>query len=293
MKFVLVGHFSLDVRHTEGDGEDERMGGLYLATSMLSSRAGRGDVIVPVCGIAREEYSRVAAAFEALPGVSTEALYKTDGPVHRVHLIERPGAAAVVCSRDISQPIPYERLRRHVAADGLLVNMLSGFDITLETLDQIRIAAREEKTWLHLDIHNLTLGVNERHERFRRPVETWRRWAFMIDTVQMNEEEAGMLDATMPDEGTLIGHMLTLGVKGVVVTRGPRGLTIYTDMQKHLWREDVAVEGGDGRNVTGSGDRFGAAFLYNLLTMKDIPASARSAAAALHDVSLGASGHTV
>jgi hypothetical protein len=284
MKFVLVGHFSLDVHHP-GEGEEvERPGGLFLAAAMLSSRAGRGDVIVPICGIPREEFARVAAAFEELPGVSPEGLFKIDGPMHRVHQFDRPDGPSVVCVKDFAAPIPYERIRRHVEADGLLVNMLSGFDITLETLDQIRIAAREEKTWLHLDVHNLTLGVNERHERFRRPVETWRRWAFMIDTVQMNEEEAGALDATTHDEGTLVGHMLTLGVRGVVVTRGARGLTVFTDEQKHLRREELSFPDTNGRAITGAGDRFGAAFLYNVLTMKDIAASARSAAETLHDL---------
>ncbi|MGA9119180.1 MAG: carbohydrate kinase family protein, partial [Bacteroidota bacterium] len=141
------------------------------------------------------------------------------------------------------------------------------------------------KTVIHFDFHNLTLGVNERHERYRRPVETWRRWAFMIDTVQLNEEEVASLDGSMHDERALIGHMLTLGVKGVLVTRGSKGLTVYIDNQKHLVREDVAIAPADGQEMIGAGDRFGAAFLHSVLNLKNISESARAVAASMSDIS--------
>ena len=284
MKFVLVGHFCFDVCHPAEGEQDERLGGIFNAASMLSLLSGKSNTIVPVCGIARDDFARVASAFEDLPGVSTDGLYKIDMPTNRVHVFPGANGQSVVCSKDIAPPIPFERLRRHIASDGMLVNMISGFDITLETLDQIRIQSREERTVLHFDFHNLTLGKNDRNERYRRPLDTWRRWAFMVDTIQLNEEEIAGLDHAISNETSIIGHMLTLGVKGVVVTRGSRGLTVYVDSQKHVVRQDLEIEPFDGNAPLGSGDQFGAAFFFNFVTTKDIIASAHAAASAVSKI---------
>ncbi len=279
MKFLLVGHFCYDVLHPADAPEQEQLGGIYYAAAMLSALAGKADTITPVCGIAREDFARTAAAFEALPGVSTDALYKLDSPTNRVHLFPGPEGVTTVCSRDIAPPIPFERIRRYLKADAVLVNMISGFDIALETLDQIRMAARDDAIPVHFDFHNLTLGINERHDRFRRPVEAWRRWAFMVDTIQLNEEELAGLDERPAGEDQTVGHILTLGVKGVLVTRGARGRTVFTDVHKHVTRTDLpAVPPPEDKVLIAAGDRFGAAFLYYYLKSKNILAAAGDAA---------------
>ncbi len=281
MKFALVGHFCFDIHHSGNGSDEERPGGIFNAAAMLSRIAGRSNTIVPVFGVAKEDYARVSGLLEELPGVSMDGVYKIDAPTNRVHVYSTPEGRSVACSKDIAPPISFDRLRRHISADGILINMISGFDITLETLDQVRMLAREEKTVIHFDVHNLTLGLNERHERFRRPVEAWRRWAFMIDTVQLNEEELLGLDAAISDERSIVGHILTLGVRGVLVTRGANGVTVYLDTQKHVSRQDIEIVPSDGEDLIGSGDRFGAAFLYGLVTSNDIAGSARTAVESL------------
>ncbi len=282
MKFLLVGHFCFDVLHPADAPEQERLGGIFHAAAMLSGLAGKTDTITPVCGIAREDFARVTAAFAALPGVSTDALYKLDSPANRVHLFPGQGSVTTVCSRDIAPPVPFERLRRCLKVDAILVNMISGFDLALETLDQIRMAARDDGIPIHFDFHNLTLGINDRHDRFRRPVEAWRRWAFMVDTVQLNEEEIAGLDERPLSEEQTVGHLLTLGVKGVLVTRGARGLTVFTDEHKHVTRAEVpAAPLPEDAMLIAGGDRFGAAFLYSYMKIRNIPAAAGDAARAV------------
>ena len=206
------------------------------------------------------------------------SLYKIDTPTNRVHVFPGPRGSAILCSRDIAPPIPFERLRRQLGADALLINMVSSFDLALETLDQIRMAAREAATPIHLDVHNLTQGVNERQERFRRPLDTWRRWAFMIDTVQLNEDEVAGLDPSGAGEEKTVGHMLTLGVKGILITRGARGVSVYTDEHKHVARADIPAEPlPEGTDVTGGGDMFGAAFLFHYTRARQAAAAAGEA----------------
>jgi sugar/nucleoside kinase (ribokinase family) len=140
--------------------------------------------------------------------------------------------------------------------------MISGSDITLDTMDHLRMAVRGEEIPIHFDYHGLTTGINADHERYRRPLPEWRRWAFMNDSIQLNEEEAAGLTVEGLGEEQTVGHLLTLGVKAVVVTRGSRGASVFTSEHKHILRKDVGGSHPSVANTVGSGDVFGAAFLF-------------------------------
>jgi sugar/nucleoside kinase (ribokinase family) len=122
--------------------------------------------------------------------------------------------------------------------------------------------------------------VNERHERFRRPLADWRRWAFMIDTIQLNEEEIAGLTVETMEEERAVGHILMLGVKGVLITRGARGVSVYLNEQKKVVRTDLAAPAVDpAGSPVGRGDMFGAAFLYHYVKNHNVLAAAESAQA--------------
>jgi sugar/nucleoside kinase (ribokinase family) len=158
--------------------------------------------------------------------------------------------------------------------------MISGFDIELETLDSIRMTTRERGTPIHLDLHSLTLGVDQQNGRFRRPVEEWRRWAFMVETLQMNEEEIAGLTIDRMSEQQTAGHLLTLGTEGVIVTKGSRGSTIYFNEKKQIARKEIPPVGaGSVLDTTGCGDIFGAAFFARYLKTRDLAASVSFAGA--------------
>src|SRR5512140_3553434 len=183
MKFLLLGHFCFDVSHPHHGAEQVRYGGIYHALATMASIMEKGDTAIPVFGLGKGEYDQVIDNLSRLPNVSTEGIFKLQGPANRVHFYASPDHPPVECSIDIAPPIPYEKIRRYLSVNGVLINMASGMDVTLETLDHIRMAIRDHKISLHFDYHNLTLGIGEEHQRYRRPVEDWRRWAFMTDTV--------------------------------------------------------------------------------------------------------------
>ena len=158
----------------------------------------------------------------------------------------------------------------HLDADMILVNMISGFDITLETLDEIRMEVREQHTPVYLDVHSLTLGVRADFTRFHRPVELWRRWLFMLHAVQMNEEESAVLSGGQLGEIPLANHILALNTKVFNLTRGGSGCTSFIDNHKHLQRVDapgIAIEGEI--DPTGCGDVFGAAYCARYMRTRD------------------------
>lgn len=284
MKILVLGHLAVDVDHCSGSEATETTAGIFRSVAALSAMIGRTDTIIPVCGVGREEYRSVLDQCAALPGVETAGIYQSDTPTHRVHFYRGPDGSTTACAREIGRPIPFERIRKYLDVSGVLITMSSGQDLSLETLDEIRMAVRARGLPIHLDIHNLARGVNDRHERMLRPVPEWRRWAFMVDTVQGSEEEINALHPDAQTEETLVGHLFTLCVRRLLVTRGARGATIYRNERKHALREDLpAAAVSDQRETVGAGDVFAAAFMSSLLRSGDEIAAARVAVAAAAD----------
>jgi adenosine kinase len=274
MKFLVVGHLCLDVIHPVEGPDVESYGGIYYSLATLASLSRPSDIVSPVFGVNKADYPALIEHLKIFPNVETSGIYKFDEPTNKVHLYYKDRQNRIECSKDIAKPIPYEKIRRHLSVDGILVNMISGFDVTIETLDHIRLAIRSHNIPLHFDYHSLTLGVKENHERFRRPVEDWRRWAFMDDTVQLNEEEIGGLAVEGLTEKQAAGHLLTLSVKGVVVTKGDRGATMYYNEHKKILQKDFdGIKLEHSLDATGCGDVFGGAFLLQYAKTNDLLAA--------------------
>jgi hypothetical protein len=288
MRLLVLGHLSLDVFHPAEGNEVEEPGGLFRTVAALSALCGKNDRIIPVAGAGTKEYSQILVRLESLPGVEKDGIFRQTTPVNKVHYYFRDQKEFVECARELAPPIPYQRIKPHLDADGILINMTSGQDISLETLDEIRMAVRTDGIPIHLDYHNLTTAVNDRFERVRRPLVEWRRWAFMLETIQCNEEEIGGLTLEGLPELSTVGHMMTLGVKGVLVTRGAKGASVYTSQHKNVIREDVPVPAGSApRSEVGLGDAFGAAFWFHYRKSRDFVGSATAAAQFVAGTSTG------
>lgn len=263
MKVTLIGHFCVDVFHRSDGSEEKKPGGIYHAVAAMANLADDGDRLYPVFGAGASEMELITSTLSVYPNVDLGGVYTLPNGSNIVHYYDDRQAERV---ENISPPIPLESIRPFLSVDGIYINMISGSDITLETLDHIRLEVRKRKTPLHIDMHCLTLGINPDGTRFRRAMSDWRRWCFMTDSVQMNEEEAGGITLEQYGDDTFAKQMMPLMVKAFVVTRGKNGATLYREEHKVLKRTDV----GGGANEhpvsdIGSGDIFGAAFLYAFL----------------------------
>ena len=292
MKFLVVGHLCLDVIHPVEGPDVESYGGIYYAVAALASLCKPSDEVHPVFGVSKADYPTLMEHLRQFPNVDTAGIYKFDEPTNRVHLYYKDHQNRIECSKDISRPIPFEKIQKHLSVDGILINMISGFDLAIDTLDNIRLAVRSHDVPIHFDYHSLTLGLRADNERFRRPLEDWRRWAFMVDTVQLNEEEITGLSLERLTEKQTAGHLLTLSVRGVVVTRGDRGATLYYNEHKKILQKDFeGIRLENPRDATGCGDVFGGAFLLQYAKSRDPFAATefanRIAAAKVQQIGVG------
>lgn len=277
MKFLVCGHYSFDVMHSPAGEEEERPGGLHAAIVRLTALCGKQDRIVPCFGVGASEYQEIVARFREFENVDTSGIFPMDSPTHRVHYFPGKEGAVTECVKELAPPIPFERMKKFLDVEGILLNMVSGGDVRLETLDEIRMAVRGSSTKLHLDFHNLTRGTGEGGVRTRRSLPEWRRWAFMVDTVQMNEEEIAGLARESQDEAQTVGHLLTLSVRGVLVTRAAKGASLFYSEHKKVVRTDYVPAVVLPGNPVTAGDQFGAAFLYHYCRSGSLTTAAEAA----------------
>jgi len=278
MKIAVIGHLCLDVIHLSDGAETNGYGGIFFSVAALANLLPSNDTVAPVFGVGKDDYDALVDRLQRYPNVNTEGIFRFTGPTNQVHLYYMDKCERMERSKHISEPIPLKKIRPHLDADMILLNMISGFDVTLETLDEIRMEVRERHTPIYVDVHSLTLGVNDDFTRYHRPAEAWRRWLFMIHAAQMNEDEAAALSSEKLDEIALAKHTLALNTKVLNITRGGRGCTTFVDEHKHLRRYDIGgVEVQGTIDPTGCGDVFAAAYCGNYMKTNDILASAQFA----------------
>lgn len=275
MKIAVIGHICRDIIHppkgTSAVAPSEQWGGITYTLLALSALMDEGDTIVPIFGVGKTDYASLIELLSPYKNINTKAIFPLPGQTNAVHLFYEQGSdSRIECSEHISPPIPFGIIKPHLDVDGIVVNMISGFDISLETLDQIRMEVRNDGTPIHFDFHSLTLGVDKESKRFRRPLIDWRRWCFMLNSIQMSEEEAHGLASERYDETTLINQLMPLMVHTLLITRGERGASLIWQKQKKLGRHDVpGIALTSNPETTGCGDVFGAAYLLRSLQTKD------------------------
>lgn len=280
MKFLVLGHLCVDVFGDQKGtrpadvGPDIRWGGIFFSLATLANLADDG-LIYPVFGVGEKEYDLFLERLRRYPNVDPSGIYRLPGPTNQVTLFYQNSERRIECSKCIAPPIPLERIKPYLPVDAILVNMISGFDVELDTLSSLRMLTQGAGTYLHLDIHSLTLGIDSKQQRFPRPVETWRRWCYLADTVQMNEEEAKVLALEYLPEEDLVKQILSLGLRGCVITRASRGATAWAQDQKKISRQDIPpTQVQRVVDPTGCGDVFAAAFLYHCAKHQNVFAAA-------------------
>ena len=176
--------------------------------------------------------------------------------------------------------------------DALYVNLISGFELDLETAQLLRQHYRGP---VYCDLHSLVLAVQPDGLRTPRPLPNVEQWCRCFDLLQVNEDELAMM---APDSMALAATALAAGVAVLNVTLGPRGAAYFAAPGVDRL-EDVrgahplgafgaittalvpAAEAPGGTlDPTGCGDVWGATYFSRLLGGDNLTAAMRAAAVA-------------
>jgi hypothetical protein len=62
MKYTIIGHFCIDIRHAEGQEEQRSYAGILNSVKAMASLASDADTICPVFGVGERDYFGVKTA---------------------------------------------------------------------------------------------------------------------------------------------------------------------------------------------------------------------------------------
>ena len=287
MNYLVIGEPCVDVIH-KVDGElIHSYGGILYSILALSVLAKEDDVVLPLMNLGDDEYDNITAILKKYTNISTEGVFKVSHPTRKVNLYynqyKSGMSARLEQSTEPTYTLNYSSIEKFLKdSDALLINMISGVDISLDTIKKIKDNFNGTS---HIDIHNLVMKTNEDGTREHTSVDNWIDWCINTDTIQMNEYKILSLSAKKMKEYEVAEEMLVhpgSKVQGVIVTRGINGTSGYTKKEKKFGTEKYsdldkldlsAVENPHFVDSTGCGDVFAAAFLYDFSVNKNFTKS--------------------
>ena len=299
----VIGSFVWDVIHGR-DPRDlpvEEWGGITYALSALDAALPGDWEIVPVMKVGADLAGRAREFLGTLRRIAPDAAL-VEVP-QRNNRVELRYFSAERRSEVLTGGVPpwsWLGLRPLMTnLDALYVNLISGFELDLETAQLLRQHSRGP---LYCDLHSLVLAVQPSGLRTLRPLSDVAAWCGCFDLLQVNEDELAMM---APDPMALAATALANGVRVLNVTLGRQGVVYFAapgferlaDLREAL-REAHALGGALGAiatarvpavpaavderagDPTGCGDVWGATYFSRLLAGDKLSDAMRVAAAA-------------
>jgi len=162
--------------------------------------------------------------------------------------------------------------------DALYINLISGFELDLETAQLIR---QHFAGPIYCDLHSLLLAVQPDGMRTLQPLPSPAAWCRCFDFIQVNEDEMSMMAS---DPMALAAIAMAEGVSSIAITLGSRGVVYFAapgfDRISDMKRSILGAQSGAIRTALvpakarrhsgpgdpiGCGDVWGATYFSRLL----------------------------
>lgn len=278
----------------------ERWGGIAYSLAAVSAALPPGWVARPIVKVGRDLADPARGFMAGLPGLEMPGgVVETPEPNNRVQLRYRDRHHRHECLTGGVPPWRWPELEPLLdGLDALYVNLISGFELDLDTATRLRGAVAGP---IYGDLHSLLLGVGGSGHRVPRPLERRDEWLAAFDVAQVNEHELQLV-AGVDDPWQVADRAVRSGLGALLVTRGPAGVAVVSategprpwaarDPRPRRWEVpvDVAAETGD---PTGCGDVWGATCFVALVRGEPLETAIRTAnrAAARNVAHRGADG---
>jgi hypothetical protein len=278
----VMGSFVWDVIHGRDprDAAVEEWGGITYALGALDAALPADWEFVPILKVgsdlAHSARQFVAALDRAAPDAAPIAVPQPNNRVVLHYLSDERR-----CERLSGGVPPWTWLGLKPLLnnlDALYINLISGFELDLETAQLIR---QHFCGPIYCDLHSLLLAVQPDGMRTLQPLPNAAAWMRCFDFVQVNEDEMSMMASGPISLATIA---LAEGVSSIAITLGSRGVVYFAapgfeklgDMQRsHIAPVPGAIrtalvpakprrQTGPGDPI-GCGDVWGATYFSRLL----------------------------
>jgi sugar/nucleoside kinase (ribokinase family) len=266
----------------------ESIGGLYHTLAYMAYLADADTLIQPLCHIGEDLYGAVREAFKRFGAkIRFDTIHRASQPNTQVKLIYRTQETRDEVTTPPMPPITAAEIAEFAGFDAVLVNLITGEDITLEALGALRKSSnspeRAFEPLIYLDLHSLALGIDASGKRYYREIPNWREWVAASDILQMNEREAATLAGwgERCTRGELLDfgrHLVSERLLACHITLASEGSLLFYRNHGRIDQEHCPPQMiPQVVDIIGCGDAFGAAFLTHFMKTKNFSAAAHFA----------------
>lgn len=261
MKILLIGHSIID-HFDESGNEISKPGGIFYSSLGILSLVKPEDEIFLLTGwnqktihLFEKLYSKANLTFANKIEEMPEVLLKTSGEGERKETY-----------KNLSSQLSIDQVKDWDQLDGILINMITGFDISLDQLKTIR---KNFTGTIYFDVHTLSRGVGINMQREFRPIPNVKDWLANIDILQCNENELNTIVQNKTEIESAV-EIIRLGVKIVIITKGNKGAHLHYDSNGEIKSYFMNAVKINTVNKVGCGDIFGAVFFYSYISTGDV-----------------------
>ena len=256
MKLLVIGNTVVDTIDFNGEIA-VKPGGIFYTVTALNNFKEKQDKIFLVTAVDKKHYLLFEEQYEKLD----EKIFENIESIPKVWLKVEQHSERHEKYENINQNLSFN-IKDLNLYDGILINMITGFDINLQQLKKIRM---NYKGIIYFDVHTFSRGIDKDFKRHFRIIPDFNEWAKNLDIVQVNKNELLTLSEKKNEE-EIIKEVLGYGVKYLIVTLEGKGAKIFfkaDDTIKSIYQPAITV---DINNKIGCGDVFGAVFFYSYIS---------------------------
>ncbi len=260
MNLLVFGHSVID-KIDYGKGKLIKPGGIFYTTAALANITESSDNIYVCTTIDKINEKLFSPVFKKIK--PNYISYSANIPMVKLNIYDNKEREETYENVSGNLQFNISNLNRF---DGILINMVTGFDISLKQIKEIR---KNYNGIIHFDVHTFSRGLDSEMKRNFRRITDFKDWAKCVDIIQANELEVKTLSPKINEE-EIARELISYGVKQLVVTKGNKGAKVYFSENIFLSSEEIPALDVKPVNKVGCGDVFGAVYFYNYIRNKNL-----------------------
>jgi len=274
----VAGTINRDTIFLHGGRTVESWGGLLYSIKYLSDQVDPVGRILPVVNLGDDAFEPVMDILGGFSHIDLSQIQKVSEKNNHCFLHYHDQSHKCEILKGGVPPLTLRRLKPLLDCDLVLVNFISGSDISLAALEKFRAIF---PGLVYMDIHSHTLGRRKVEGGYRRYLRTpphWERYAACADILQMNETEFELLSGMGLSQKNVMDFFANKvnHLKCLAVTLGGDGCLVVYRKNTLVFRRIPAIRIERVYDTTGCGDIFGAGFAAEYLRSRSPLKAARS-----------------